>query len=1369
MRPLHIVVLILWLPGINLPAQYSNVAKFVHVNRQGGLTGNTVNSFYQDSRGFVWLGTDAGLNRFDGFGFRVFKTNYGDSLSISSNSIFKIVEDNESNLWFGTESGLNKFNRFTETFTRYFSVDADTTTISSNYITALSFHESGVLFIGTRGGGLCRYNKHNNSFSRIVLKNNTSITIGNNVTDMLCLPDGRLAVLFNGTNLVFFNAEKSRVENIIVLPFEGERGVTKLTYYQGKIIAGGYGKLYVVNVANLTVSELLFGNHPEAAKGFVTALEPDKNGILWIGSSTSGLFLIDIENSKIVKHYQYNEFDPHSLTGSDISALLIEKSGKVWVGTWGSGVCYYHPSIFKFETLENTWNESKKLPANKINSICIDAKNTIWVATEKGLAGYIYDKGRLNMIKLAQTPKNEDVFTSVLCDSENNLWAGSFLGGLKKFDRQSGKLIPVSVVNNAASVKSILEYKPGILWLATMADGIIEYNIAENTSRRVLSGSVSSNYISSLIKDKDSIIWIGTNSGLNTYNAVTGAIRLYRHSAENHVSLSGNHIHCLYRLSDGHLVIGTAGGLNIYNKSNNTFYKINSNNGLQNDYICSIEEDNLNRIWVSTLSGLSSVTIQSYEPLEFRVVNYSSDDGVQAAGFRTLASAKTKNGILLFGGNRGINFFDPANITSDKSAPVAIITGFYLNNRELLANMKFQGRVILNNTISETTKIGLKHNENMLTFDFSVLGAVLPSKCLFKYKLEGFDKSWKFVPSERRRATYTNIPPGQYILRVAASDSDGTWSGSETTLFIDILPPLWKTKLAIGFYGLFVLVLLVALRWIIIVKERKRGNEKFAVQEAARQHELDLLKIKFFTNISHEFRTPLTLIITPLEKIIKELKYKELEDPLQTIYRNSKRLLNLVNQLLDFRKLEVSGLKLNPSMGDIVAFLKEMAVSFTDLALKKKIALKFRSGIKELFMQFDHDKMEKIMFNLLSNAFKYTLENGEITVEIDYIDEIDLVPGKKHVSGNNTKALQVKVRDTGIGIPADKLDKIFERFIQADKSNRVVEHGTGIGLSLTLEFVKLHGGEIWSESIEGQGSSFIFKLPVEKQIISLGSDGQLIAVNEIDSASALKKTDSLLPVVLIVEDNEDLRFYLRDNLGYKYNILEADNGKTGTEMALAEIPDLIISDIMMPVVDGIELCRTIKTNASTSHIPIILLTAKTSDEQKKTGFEEGADAYVTKPFSFEVLDMQVKNLINQRKSLKELFNKKIEINPSEISVTTVDEKLIRKALEIVEQNISNPGFSVEQLGRELGMSRVHLYKKLLSLTGKSPIEFIRVLRLKRAAQLLQKSQLRVSEIAYEVGFNNPKYFSRYFKDEFNMLPSEYAAKHSDGNPQQFPL
>ena len=781
-----------------------------------------------------------------------------------------------------------------------------------------------------------------------------------------------------------------------------------------------------------------------------------------------------------------------------------------------------------------------------------------------------------------------------------------------------------------------------------------------------------------------------------------------------------------------------------------------------------VESDDRN-LWVSTPHGISNVTV-TYKPetrnfsLGFK--NYNESDGLQGRQFNENVRLKTSAGEIIFGGINGFNVFHPDKINVNTIKPRIILSDFQIFNKSVAIGEPINKRVILTKSITETDEIILKYTDNVFSLEFVALNFFHPEKSKYKYKLEGFNKDWLMTNGSQRKVTYTNLDPGNYTFYVQASNSDGIWNEDGVQLRIEILPPFWKSGVAFVIYIALILGALLLSRQLILARERMKYKIEKERQYAQQVHELDMMKIKFITNVSHEFRTPLTLIITPLEKMLRAASDPDQRKQYLMIHRNARRLLNLVNQLLDFRRLEVQEVQLNQSEGDIVAFVKEAAHSFTDLSEKKQIEFSFHSDMSSLETMFDKDKLEKILFNLLSNAFKFTPLQGKVEVSMGLLEKTE----------EQTKWVSIRVKDSGIGIPSEKHEKIFERFFQNDLPASMVNQGSGIGLSITKEFVKLHGGIITVESEVNAGSCFSVLLPlvdikadaptpefVSEPITPPQDSNGTVLENGIENGQA----DHKLPTLLLVEDNEDFRFYLKDNLKQAYRIFEARNGKEGLQLTLKHLPDLIVSDIMMPEMDGIELCKKVKSNTNISHTPVILLTARTSEEQKMEGFEIGADDYITKPFNFEILQSRIKNLIHQREIFHKDFRRQIEVKATDIKITSMDEKLIQNAIKYVEEKISDADFSVEDLSRELGMSRVHLYKKLLSLTGKAPLEFIRTIRLQRAAQLLEKSQLTISEVAYKVGFNSPKYFAKYFRDEFGMLPSEYIqSKKKETSPEK---
>ena len=757
-------------------------------------------------------------------------------------------------------------------------------------------------------------------------------------------------------------------------------------------------------------------------------------------------------------------------------------------------------------------------------------------------------------------------------------------------------------------------------------------------------------------------------------------------------------------------------------------------------------------MWVSTSRKVIRVTVTSDGKGSYLFDSraYNSEDGLQNCDFNQRSIKTLHNGIIAIGGLYGVNIFAPDHIRYNKMLPNVMFTGLSLFDEAVKVGQSYGGRVLIEKELNDVENVEFDYKQNIFSVSFASDNYNLPEKTQYMYKLEGFNNDWLTLPVGVHNVTFTNLAPGKYVLRVKAINSDGYVGIKEATLGIVVNPPFWMSWWAYLLYAAGLVVVLFLARYRMLKREREKFHLQQIENEVAKNEEINNMKFRFFTNVSHELRTPLTLIISPLEGMLKETTDELQSTRLQLMYRNAQRLLHLVNQLLDFRKGEMSTHQLSLSEGDIISYVHSVCNSFLLMADKKHIQFSFFSGIDTFSMAFDADKVGKIVMNLLSNAFKFTPEGGRVTVMIE------------HVTGT-PDTLEIKIADTGIGISDVDKEHIFDRFYQADHKGVEETTGNGIGLSLVRDFVTLHEGEVKVFDNIGTGSVFVIQFPVkhvETQVqlpeetgMSVGDEEDREMKEEVREETGRKDS----PLLLVVDDNEDFRIFMRYSLELQYRVKLAVNGNEAWEMMQEELPDLVISDVMMPQMDGNELCRLIKQDKRTAHIPVILLTARQNTEAKLEGLQTGADDYVTKPFNMTILVLRIRKLIELSRYHR-VTQGMIDPAPSEIVITSLDEKLIEKAIKYVEDNMSRTELSVEELSRELGMSRVHLYKKLLQITGKTPIEFIRVIRLKRAAQLLRESQLHVSEVAFEVGFNNPKYFSRYFKDEFGVLPSVYQEK-----------
>lgn len=1091
---------------------------------------------------------------------------------------------------------------------------------------------------------------------------------------------------------------------------------------------------------------------------FFTCMDIDQNGSIWVGTSKSGLRLIDHKTFQVTNIPSLKLVDGGSLE-NDIYTVFVDRNNGLWVGTLFQGLCYYHPAMRKFQDGHTTAYHS--FISNETTRCFLEEDdNNILIGNKYGLF-------RFN----TATKKTEHIYAkeiNSLClslyrDHKGRIWTGTFLDGFYCIDKNRIKHFIRSSVNleqdpNQNVSRAIYEDEKGRFWVS-ITNGVGRFDPESGKILYMLSDKHPELKKYSLIYSlhyykPNTFIALGDN-GVFLYDTSTDQVKILPDQYFNGKKLSKNiKIFCYIKDSRGLEWFGTEDGIRILKPDGHVINLLTTQNGLPNNSISALVEDNKGDIWASTYGGICKIEPQKTDNNQytFPIVSYDIADGLLRGKFYENAVLKTTNGIIFFGGAHGFNYFNPQEIIYNKNSDIPVFTKFYIFNTPVAINQPYNNHIIWNKKGNEQI-IKLNHNQNFFTIEFSGLNYVNPSHTYYKYKLLNFDKSWtETTCNGLGKATYTSLRPGEYKFVLYTANSDKIWGTTPAELTIIIAPPFWATIYAIIFYIIVIILLII----YIIRKIRIRNTIKAlkAKEKAERQQkdELDQMKFRFFTNISHEFRTPLTLIMTPLGTLIKQEKDQELKKKLGFIYQNADRLLKLVNQLLDFRKLEMKGEKLTLKMNNIIEFIEDIYNQFKEIAANEGIAFEFITKTDHLFMNYDHDKLYKIINNLLSNAFKFTPRDGYIAIKTE------------KTTVNDREYIAISVRDTGCGIASKDISLIFDRFYQTMNENgSKLNNGSGIGLHLVKEYVRLHDGKINVESEPGKGSTFTVLIPTdlkgeETETVSEENEWTNEPEEEIkEQHEETKKT------ILIVEDNDEFRTFLADQLKQEFNILEANDGKSGEEMILSEYPDMIISDLMMPGIDGIELCRRIKNNIKTSHIPFILLTARSSDDIRMGGYEAGADSYISKPFNLDMLLIRIRQLLEQQDKRKELFNKTIVISPSSITTTSLDEDLVKRALICVENNINNPEYSIEDLGHDVGLSKTHLNRKLQSITNLTPLQFIRSVRLKRAAQLLQSSQYNINEVADMVGFNTLKYFNKYFKDEFHMTPTQYRDEHKNNN------
>jgi signal transduction histidine kinase/DNA-binding response OmpR family regulator len=799
----------------------------------------------------------------------------------------------------------------------------------------------------------------------------------------------------------------------------------------------------------------------------------------------------------------------------------------------------------------------------------------------------------------------------------------------------------------------------------------------------------------------------------------------------------------------GNMWIGTSGdGLFCYNKATNKISSYSQRNGLANGVIHKILEDNRGNIWVSTNKGVSSL-----DSRQKKITNYSKFNGLQDAAFSDGGGLKYSDGTLFFGGGAGLNYISPAtDLKSNKNPPPVFLTGLQVDNKKVTAGKNAP----ITEDVSVTKVIELHYKQDF-SISYNAINFTIPQQNSYAYKLVGFNTDWKYI-GQSTTAYFTNLNPGEYTFLVKAANNNGVWSSEAAQVRIVIRAPFWMTWYAYCAYIIIISGTLLFIRHLGIKKVKRQLAIEQERKIAEEMHQVDMMKVKFVTNLSHEFRTPISLIMAPTDKLLAQHSDHQTTKQLAVIKRNSHRLLNMVDQMLDFRKLEEHEMKIALTDGEITSFIKDVVDSFHDLSESKNIQLNYEGLSYPLFVKFDGDKIERILLNLLSNAFKFTPPGGKVRVEVLQIAA---------ESAKTTVSLAIKVTDNGIGIEKENLNKIFNRFFQVGDLSGGLNQGSGIGLSIAKEFAEMHGGKILVDSKPGDGAVFTVMLnlrlfdhqPAEQKLAVTTEKPDEID-HQDDSTEQVSANCAAKLRVLVIEDNSELRFYIKDNLKRNFKVEEAADGKEGWEKVLSFHPDLVVSDISMPNMDGISLTGKIKADKRTCHIPVILLTALTGDRQQLLGLETGANDYLTKPFNFDILNIKIKNLLSQNSILKNTYSKQLKVTPDEVEVESSGEKFLSNAINYIEKNLTNPKFSIVDLSEHLGMSRGALYNKVFALTGQPPVEFIRSYKLDRAAFLLLKSDMTVSQIAYEAGFGTPHYFSKSFKNKFDVLPSEYRKMES---------
>ena len=1343
--------------------------KFRHITMTDGLSDNQINHITRDSQGFMWFSTSHGLNRYDGYSVKVFSR---DTVPGSMPHFFvsSIQEDATGLMWVNHKPGIfSCYDPRKETFTDAAEVLAEKYGITDR-ISTIYVDGKKDLWLHNDTKGTYRYSFDDKRLTLIP----TSGAVSGNGASLTSFGEDRHGVLRIYSNGFFDHIDRSPAAHA---NYENDY-LTKMPGCDGElygIFTDRDGDYWVYSNKGIWLyyshekrwehinnSEdspyRLTGNH-------VKSVINDRYGRVWVGIDHGGINIIDKKHGTI-NYIEHKTDDYRSINQNNIWYLYADPDGGIWAGTYKLGVSYCNESMFKFSTDHFPEFNGIKNFVPDISYITEDKNGNLWFGTNNGLitVDRLTKEKKYFAIPSSQMSFPDDVVIGMVQSDDGSMWLGTYQSGLLSFNdgKFTSFILDPDNKDSAAntSIWSLMKDRSGYLWIGTWGDGLWGMDpVTKRVTRYTdINGVGDKNQIAHICESKDGNIYMATTYGMLIYYPATGKFEKLtgnRRGTKEFPIMQLNHI---AEDSRGLLWISTMAGIYVYDRKNDDITTLDRE--LDNATVYGSVEDNDKNMWVTTNNGLYRVMPTGHgSDYSYEIRRYDDLSIIDNQQCNLRALVRTRSGKIALGGVRGFSLFDPVSIAYDAASPEIHFTDLSLFNRSVKIDSLYQGNRILDRALNYTDEIKLDYGQNIFSVSFSGMNYSRLDKPGYMYMLDGFDSDWTYTTDNK--IAYTNLAPGTYTLKVKPVNDRGIPGDDTAELRIVIAPPFYRSWIAYVIYAL----MLVGVFFLVKAYMRHSEAQKYKLmqiqQEANQKHEIDNMKLRFFTNISHDLRTPLTLILTPLEYVMERIDNTDFRDKLTIAHNNALRLLDMVNQLLDFRKSDMTGHTLSAAGGDIVETIRTQCNNFAGYSEQRNINLTFFSPVKKLYMVFDEDKINKILMNLLSNAFKFTPEGGRVDVSLD------IIPG----SEDTQEMLEIKVADNGCGIGDEHKAMIFERFYQVPRKDSRIASGSGVGLNLVKEFVTLHDGTIEVHDNIGKGTVFVVKIPVtrvsaDESDCTTAEPAETVAIQVSDSSQPndnelednILGGDKTHPSILLVDDNDDFRMFMKDCLKHDYNIYEAADGAEAWKILPELQPDIIVSDVMMPEMDGNELCRHVKTDIRTSHILVILLTARAAKEHEQKGLEVGADDYITKPFNLNILTLRIKNLLQRR---RDSHNKPMDVSPSKINITSLDEKLINKAIRYVEDNLSRSDLSVEELSGELGMSRVHLYKKLLSITGKTPIEFIRILRLKRAAQMLRESQLSIAEVTYQTGFNNLNLFRKYFKAEFGMLPSEYQAKHSE--------
>ena len=1325
----------------------------------GELSSSLINHIYQDRRGFIWVATQDGLNCMDGRSITVYLRKQNDSTSLKNNYVKALFEDSSGNFWVGCINGLQRYHRSTDSFHEIFLYKDDGTR-AFPHITSIIERSDGEIWLSTSGSGVITFRKGSMHYS------NEAALNGRLCSQFLTMlfedSKGRIWMGSENNGLNCYNPETNRL-----LQFTGlENQIGNHTVFtfcedgDGTIFIGTSGGLYTLDETGI----LYHVPYSQPTQNYpVRSLLVRSDGKILVGTDGNGLKIFN-PTTRRLEDYELTS-TPFDFSKTNILTILEDNNRNLWAGVLQKGLLFIPGSSNNFRYYGYRSFDNNFIGSNSVSSICKIRDGRLLVGTDNdGL--YLINPHRQTAKHFPPVDLRGSVPGTVVRifeASDGTIWLGSYMNGLARFDINTGRCtyFPNYTDNHPANDKvyAIVENADGKLWIGTYGNGFFRFDprsgkFEEHFNQQPDDTEIiqlSNNWINDIAIDHQGRLWLGTYKGANCFDPRTETFVNYYEDPDG---LPSNVVSSVKVMADGHIWLGTDGGLVCLNPETGKIKTFTTADGLSNNTICGIACDTQNDIWVSTYSGISKYSIENNS-----FVSYFASDGLQGNEFKKGAHFMADDGEIFFGGTNGITSFYPHEMQPDERNLQVYITAFYLFDKKVTAGQKSGKKAIIDELILDASQINLRSSDNMFSFEFSTLEYGYSAATRFRYRMENFDNTWLTTPAGARRTTFTNLNAGTYRFSVQACEHNNCSPIKTVTI---IIRPHWYLSVwAKVVYFLMVILLLYGI--YSFFHARIRYRQELMLQKHAEQ--INEAKLQFFTNISHEIRTPMTLVIGPLKKLISVVNPPELQKTYLLMYRNAHRILRLINQLMDIRKIDRGQMFLKCRETDMVGFIVDIMQAFNYMSEQKNIRLNFTHEMPELKVWVDLNNFDKVLFNILSNAFKFTPDGGSIDVSLTTCNDPLL-------SGVLNQYFEIQVRDTGIGIDESKIERIFERFYQIDNGQQT-GFGTGIGLHLALSLVELlHGTLIARNNADGSGSTFILRLPMGKNHLTADEleetspatlqtfvrDNDL-AEQMYDDKPPLRKDPRTKYRIVVIDDETDIRNYIRSELFDLYHVLVASNGKEGLSLILKEKPDLVISDIIMDGIDGMSLCRKIKTNVNTAHIPVILLTAKTRDEDKVAGLNVGADAYITKPFNPDMMKRTVTNLLENRERLKDKFTGVSEGKMEKITLKPADELLMERVMKAVNKHLSNPELNVEMLSRDVGISRVHMHRKMKELTNQSARDFIRTVRLKQAATLLSEKKLSVSEIAYAVGFSTLSHFSSCFREFYGMTPKEFSGSN----------